>query len=149
MLQTTTLCTALPPAEQARHETAQSVARHATCGPDQIDRRLEELDRELGTERAVEAGAVVVLTGAILGPAPTASRLPGWRSAADMSEERYALKVLRGDFRDVPALTTAEERAEVARFEGEGGRASDPDEQDALDRHDQAAIAEALQAARR
>lgn len=70
-----------------------------------------------------------------LSPSPDSLDSP----AALDAEERCALKALRGDFEGLPALTTPQEREEVDKFEGEGGR----------DRHDRAAVADALDAARR
>ena len=112
-----------------RHQTEESVARLAAAGPDAIDRRLAELDREWDIERTLEANAAYVsLVGSLLGftmdrrffalpvvvagfllqhalqgwcpPVPLFRHL-GFRTAAEIDEERYALKVLRGDFRDV------------------------------------------------
>lgn len=97
-------------------------ARH----PDQIDARLEELDREWDIERAIEANAATLaLTGVALGvtldrrwlvlpalvsgfllqhalqgwcpPVPVLRRM-GFRTATEIDRERYALKALRGDF---------------------------------------------------
>jgi len=135
--------------EQALREAEERVARLASSGLEEIEHRLEELERELQTERAVEASAVVVMTGPAAGDAPAVCCPPGTRTAVELFEERCVLKALRGDFRDVPPLATAEERDEVARFEGEGGRAIDGEEDDPLDQRNRAAIAEALQAARR
>ena len=152
MITETTPGVALPMAEQGNEqpgsETEEWVARLAASGPEQIEHRLEELERELEVGRAVEASAVVVLAGETGVATVAVCSPPGWRSSAEIHEERCVLKALRGDFRDVPPLTTPEERAEVARFEGEGGRVPDPEE-DPLDLRDRAAIAEALQAARR
>lgn len=97
-------------------------ARH----PDQIEARLEELDREWDIERAIEANAATLaLTGVALGvtmdrrwlvlpalvsgfllqhalqgwcpPVPVLRRM-GFRTAAEIDRERFALKALRGDF---------------------------------------------------
>jgi hypothetical protein len=115
--------------ERIRRETEDSVARHAAAGDRAIDRRLAELDREWDIERALEANAATaVLCGLTLGatvsrkfflfpavvagfllqhavsgwcpPVPVLRRL-GFRTAAEIEEERYALKALRGDFRDL------------------------------------------------
>ncbi|MES2813975.1 MAG: hypothetical protein V4720_03675 [Pseudomonadota bacterium] len=94
--------------------------------PDRIDERLTELDREWDIERAIEANAATLaFAGVALGattdrrwlvlPALVAGfllqhALQGWcppvpilrsmgfRTAAEIDRERYALKVLRGDF---------------------------------------------------
>ena len=115
--------------EEIRRRTHEDVARIAAAGPEPIDRRLAELDREWDIERTLEANAATVaLVGLGLGtfvdrrfyllPAAVAGFLlqhavQGWcppmpvfrrlgiRTASEIDEERYALKALRGDFRDV------------------------------------------------
>jgi hypothetical protein len=115
---------------QIRRQTEQSVARCAEAGLDAIDRRLEELDREWDIERTLEANAATaVLAGVALGatvdrkffffPAIVGGFLlqhavQGWcpplplfrwlgvRTQGEIEEERYALKALRGDFREQP-----------------------------------------------
>jgi hypothetical protein len=162
---------------RARHGLEEMVALHAAGDPGAVDRRLEQLDREWGLERTLQAGgAVAVLAGVALGAAvdrrllalPAVAggllllqavggwspqvgllRRLGWRTASEIDEERYALKALRGDFRGLRALTSAADRADVARFEGEGGRVTEPGEGDAHDQRDQAAVTAAFQAAGR
>ncbi len=115
--------------ECIRRRTEENVARYAAAGPEAIDRRLAELDREWDIERTLEANAATVaLVGLGLGtfvdrrfyllPAAVAGFLlqhavQGWcppmpvfrrlgvRTASEIDEERYALKALRGDFRGV------------------------------------------------
>jgi hypothetical protein len=107
-------------------QTERNVAHYA-AHPEAIDGRLAELDREWDIERCLEANASsLCLAGLALGigvdrrllilPALVAGfllqhALQGWcppvplfrhlgfRTAAEIDEERYALKVLRGDFR--------------------------------------------------
>lgn len=115
--------------EAIRRRIEEDVARYAAAGPEAIDRRLEELDREWDIERTLEANAATValiglglgtfvdrrfylLPAAVAGfllqhavqgwcpPLPVFRRL-GFRTASEIDEERYALKALRGDFRDV------------------------------------------------
>lgn len=112
--------------------------------PAEIDRRLIELDQEWDIERTLEANAATLgLVGVMLGatvdrrflilpaavtafllqhalqgwcpPVPVFRRL-GIRTATEIAEERYALKHLRGDFRDasMPADVTAKVRADQA-----------------------------------
>jgi hypothetical protein len=117
--------------EAIRRQTQENVAYFAAAGPDAIGRRLEELDREWDVERILETNAAtVVLVTTLLGatvnrrwflfpaiaggfllqhaiqgwcpPVPVIRRL-GFRTANEIAEERYALKTLRGDFREVPA----------------------------------------------
>ena len=162
---------------EVREEARRRVMSLANGSRDDISRRLDELDREWDIERVLEANAATLtLMGVVLAaatdkrflilpglvsafllqhavqgwcpPVPLFRRL-GFRTSAEIDEERFALKALRGDFRDLCALTPADERAEVARFEGEGGGASGPGEEDVYDRNDRAAVEAALSATRR
>src|SRR5438034_8984939 len=120
--------------QQIRHQTEQNVARYAAAGPEAINRRLAELDREWDIERTLEANAASVsLIGLALGatvdrrffilpglvagfllqhavqgwcPPIMFFRRRGFRTAAEIDQERYALKALRGDFRHLPAFPT-------------------------------------------
>ena len=117
--------------EQIRRQTEENVARYAVAGPDAIGRRLAELDREWDIERTLEANAASIsLIGLALGaavdrrffivpglvagfllqhavqgwcPPVTFFRRRGFRTSSEIDQERYALKALRGDFRNVPA----------------------------------------------
>jgi hypothetical protein len=111
---------------EIRRETDERVRRVVAGGERAIRRRLEELDREWDVERTLEANAATLaLCGISLGafvdrrffalpaavagfllqhavqgwcpPIPVIRRL-GVRTAREIAEERYALKVLRGDF---------------------------------------------------
>ena len=54
--------------EEIRRQTDQNVARYGYAGPEAIDRRLAELDREWDIERTLEANAATVsLLGVVLG----------------------------------------------------------------------------------
>ena len=104
---------------------------YATQPTTAIAQRLEELDREWSIERWIEANASslaltgltlgltvnrkwLLLTGGVLGfllwhavdgwcpPVPILRRL-GIRTRREIDSEKYALKFLRGDFKDVPA----------------------------------------------
>ncbi len=110
--------------------------------PERIDQRLAELDREWDIERALEANAsTFALAGLTLGftvdrrwfalpalvagfllqhavqgwcpPLPVLRRL-GFRTPREIDQERYALKALRGDFRQVE---DAMARLQAARTE--------------------------------
>src|ERR1700754_1330692 len=112
--------------ERIRRKTEQSITRLRHAGPHAIERRLDELDAEWDIERVLEANAataVLIGTGlgasvnrrwfalpAIVGafllqhavqgwcpPLPVFRRM-GFRTAAEIDRERYALKALRGDF---------------------------------------------------
>lgn len=112
--------------EQIREQTAANVARYSAASRWEIERRLQELDDEWDIERTIEANASsLILAGLGLGtfvdrkffllpaavaafllqhalqgwcpPIPILRRL-GFRTQSEIEEERYALKVLRGDF---------------------------------------------------
>jgi len=113
-----------------RKQTEENVARYARAGPAAIERRLQDLDREWDIERVLEANAAsIAFAGVALGalvdrrflvlPALVTGfllqhALQGWcppvplfrhlgvRTAAEIDEERYALKAIRGDFRRMP-----------------------------------------------
>ena len=117
--------------EQIRRETEEHVARCAEAGREAINHRLAELDREWDIERTLEANAATAtLVGLTLGatvyrkwfifpaviagfllqhaiqgwcpPLPVFRRL-GFRTQSEIDYERYALKSLRGDFRNLPS----------------------------------------------
>ena len=112
-----------------RRRTEESVYHYASAGPEAIERRLQELDREWDIERALEANAAgFTLAAVVLGvvesrkwfivpgviaafllqhaiqgwcpPLPLLRRL-GLRTETEINRERCALKALRGDFREV------------------------------------------------
>jgi hypothetical protein len=109
---------------QIRERTAAHVAFYRS--PAAIAKRLAELDREWDTERTIEANAASIMLGglglsvlvdkrflllpaAVAGfllqhatqgwcpPVPVLRRM-GFRTQAEIEEERYALKAMRGDF---------------------------------------------------
>lgn len=114
---------------EIRRQMEERVANYASSGRQAIDRRLAELDEEWDIERLLEANAATLsLVGLALGatvnrkwflfpgviaaflllhavqgwcpPVPVFRRM-GVRTAAEIDEERYALKALRGDFRNI------------------------------------------------
>ena len=117
--------------EQIRRRTEESVRRVAAGGPAAIARRLKELDEEWDTERTLEANAATLVTigsalalavdrrfglvPLVVGGFLLQHALQGWcpplpvfrrygvRTQSEIEQERYALKALRGDFRQVPA----------------------------------------------
>src|SRR5436305_2462560 len=127
--------------EQIRRRTEANIACYASAGPEAIDRRLAELDREWDIERTLEANAASIsLIGLALGaavdrrffllpglvagfllqhavqgwcPPVTFFRRRGFRTASEIDQERYALKALRGDFRNVPATPEGDSGARV------------------------------------
>jgi hypothetical protein len=118
--------------ERIGRQTESNVASFA-ADPLLIDLRLHDLEREWDIERALEANAAtVLLIGLLLGhfmsrrlyalPAMVAlfllqHALQGWcppvslfrrlgiRTQREIDEERYALKLMRGDFRPADAQT--------------------------------------------
>ena len=133
-------CTSRKLNERIFSATQQNVER--LCGTDQetLARRLDELDREWDFERAIQTGASMqVLLGLALGafldrrfyvwsgivagfllmhallgwapPLPILRRL-GFRTEAEIDEERNALRILRGDFKptDNPRQALAQAR---------------------------------------
>jgi hypothetical protein len=115
--------------ERIRRQTDERVANYAAAGSEAINRRLAELDQEWDIERTLEANAATVaLIGLTLGatvnrkwfmfpvvvagfllqhavqgwcpPVPVLRRL-GLRTQSEIGEERFALKLLRGDFRNL------------------------------------------------
>lgn len=118
--------------DEIRRSTNERIARVAAVGPEAIDRRLAELDREWDIERTLEANAATLsavgaglallvdrrfaliplvvggflLQHAVQGwcpPLPVLRRM-GVRTQTEIDHERYALKALRGDFRQLPAV---------------------------------------------
>lgn len=116
--------------DQIRRRTEECIARTAAEGRDAIDQRLAELDQEWDIERTLEANAATaMLIGLTLGatvdrrlfilpafvagfllqhavqgwcpPVPLFRRM-GIRTQPEIDYERYALKALRGDFREIP-----------------------------------------------
>ena len=100
--------------------------RHYAANPDQIDKRLREIEHEWDIERMLEANAATVaFAGVVLGatvdkrflalpalvgafllqhavqgwcpPLPVLRRM-GFRTMREIDTERFALKALRGDF---------------------------------------------------
>ena len=107
-------------------ELERRIRFYATQGRDVISERIEALDREWDVERTLEANAATLsLVGILLGatvsrkwfilpavvggfllnhairgwcpPIPALRRM-GVRTRIEIEQERYALKVLRGDF---------------------------------------------------
>lgn len=134
----------------------QRLACLADAGPHAIEDRLAELDREWTAGRATKAliGILIVVgfgLTALSNPwwliLPAVGgvfllqylysrtswlglmfREMGFRTGSEVDQEKMALRVLRGDFRHLPTVHDIESREDIARLEGEGGIAIDPDE---------------------
>jgi hypothetical protein len=120
--------------ERIRRRTEERLAAAAVAGPRAIRERIEALDREWDVERALEANAASIsLIGLGLGafvdrrffalpalvagfllqhalqgwcpPLPVLRRM-GYRTQTEIEQERYGLKLLRGDFNEVASLDT-------------------------------------------
>jgi hypothetical protein len=122
--------TPAPVNERIRRQIEENVAMFGNAGPEILDRRLQELDREWDIERVLETNAAtVMLLGALFSvtknrawfllsaisagfllqhavqgwcPPVIWFRRLGFRTASEIDYERYALKALRGDFRSLP-----------------------------------------------
>jgi len=122
-------------------EIEDRVREYAKRSRSDITRRIEELDREWDMERLLETNAsAIAFTGLALGlthskkwlivpgivlpflfqhavqgwcpPVPVFRRL-GVRTREEIDRERYALKVLRGDFEQVQSLPRADAALEA------------------------------------
>jgi hypothetical protein len=130
--------------ERIHRQTERNLAHFAGKGRNQINRRLEELDREWDVERVLEANAAsIAFLGLGLGafvdrrlfvlPAIVAGFLlqhavQGWcppipifrrigvRTATEIDSERYALKVIRGDFDELPEKNGELDEREIGRI---------------------------------
>jgi hypothetical protein len=127
----------------------------ADAGPQAITDRLAQLDREWSAGRMTKATiGVLIVAGlglALLSPwwlllpavgglslleylfsrtswLGAAFRGLGFRSGADVDQEKFALRALRGDFKHLPTVHEIESKDDIARLEGEGGIALDPEE---------------------
>ena len=125
--------------ERIRLCTVENIAR-AISSPETIDTRLRELDREWDIERVLELNAsLLTLTGVILGrfvnrkwlylsmgvtgflaqhamqgwcpPLPILRRI-GIRTSQEIEQERYALKMIRGDTTTMPKSVDPRRQAE-------------------------------------
>ena len=123
------------------HEIEERVREYAKRSGSDITRRIEELDREWDMERLLETNAsAIAFTGLALGlthskkwlivpgivlpflfqhavqgwcpPVPLFRRL-GVRTREEIDREKYALKVLRGDFEQVKSLPRADAALEA------------------------------------
>jgi hypothetical protein len=128
----------------------------ADAGPQAITDRLNEIESEWSAGRMTKATlGVIVLAGLALAVTvnvwwlllPAVSGLLllqylfgrmswlgatfrelGFRPGAEIDQEKFALKALRGDFRNLPTVLEIESKDDISRLEGEGGIALDPEE---------------------
>src|SRR5262245_39473445 len=127
----------------------------ADAGPQAITDRLNEIENEWSAGRMakVTIGAVIVVGLGLALFNPWWLLLPavggvfllqylfsrsswlgatfremGFRASSEIDQERFALKALRGDFRNLPSVREIENQDDISRLEGEGGIALDPEE---------------------
>lgn len=143
------------------------IARLAEQGPDAVNRRLSELNREWTVGRWVKAVCGLTL---IAGLALALTVSPWWlllvgvggatlmqylffkrsvmgglltaagvRSGAVIDDERLALRVLRGDFKCLPTIGEIHDRDSISRMVDEGGPAMDDDD-DKMASHEAAVL---------
>lgn len=126
----------------------------ADAGPQALSDRLDQLDREWSAGRMTKAtlGVLIVAGLALTALAnPWWLILPavgglfllqylfsrtswlgatfqemGFRSGAEIDQEKFALRTLRGDFKNLPTVHEIESKEDISRLEGEGGIAVDP-----------------------
>lgn len=125
--------------ERIRLRTVENIAR-AISSPETIVTRLRDLDREWDIERVLELNAsLLAFTGVVLGkfvnrkwlylslgvtgflaqhalqgwcpPLPILRRM-GIRTCQEIEQERYALKMIRGDTTNMPKSVDPRRRAE-------------------------------------
>ncbi len=121
--------------QQIARRTRERIAEYASKTSQEISDRIDQLDHEWDIERALECNAsAIALSGVLLSvtvdkrwlivpgvvsgfllqhalqgwcpPLPILRRL-GFRTAAEIHQERYALKALRGDFQQVTSTDRA------------------------------------------
>ena len=164
----------VPASDFLSQKTEIKVGQTVQASPESIDHRLEQLDHEWDIDRWYEVTiAVIVLTGVVMVPLvnqwwlalPAFGALSllthalfGWsvflflframgvRTSTEIAHERYALKALRGDFKQFAAVISSDERDAISAFESEGGMAYGPSSPDASDPH---IVKEALEAVQR
>ena len=133
----------------------QRLACLADAGPEAIEARLAELDRTWTAGRATQAtiGLLIVVGFALtVAVSPWWLILPalggvfllqylfsstcwlgltfhamGFPTRFEVEQEKTALRVLRGDFRQLPTVLDIEDHEDIARLEGEGGITIEPE----------------------
>jgi len=162
-----------PPGCPRQATLEQRLACLADAGPAALQDRLAVIDREWSAGRMTKATlGVTMLVGfaltALLSPywliLPALGAVfllqylfdrtswlgklfqaIGYRSGAEIDQEKFALRTLRGDFRSLPTFHDIESADDISRLEGEGGIAI---EVEAAKLDPKAAVREVLDAAR-
>lgn len=145
-----------PPIDK-KQQLRERISAIAVDGPAAVDRRLAELNGEWTTGRLVKAASGAMLLAGLLPARRSIGKVGmglmlaagatlaqywicqrswladlfgrcGARSGTEIEDERIALRVLRGDFRDLPTLNHIEDDDAMSRMADEGGPAYDPDD---------------------
>jgi len=132
----------VPTNSEVDQHTIDRVREYASKSASEITKRIGTLDREWDVERVLEANASTLaflglilgltvnsnwfwLTGIVL-PFLFQHAIQGWcpplvvlrrlgvRTRRELDREKYALKVLRGDFNAIPTVADAQTRASQA-----------------------------------
>jgi hypothetical protein len=140
----------------ARDSLEKRLTSLAEAGPEAITDRLDQIDCEWSAGRMTKATiGVLIAVGLVLTVAfnpwwlilPAVGgafllqylfgrvswlgatfRAMGFRAGADIDQEKLALRALRGDFRNLSTVLEIENKDDIARLEGEGGIAVDPED---------------------
>jgi hypothetical protein len=145
-----------PPIDK-KQQLRERISKIAVDGPAAVDRRLDELGCEWTTGRLVKAASGAMLLAGLLPARRSVGKVGlalmlasgatlaqywickrswladvfaqlGVRSGTEIEDERIALRILRGDFRDLPTLHHIEDDDAMSRMADEGGPAYDPDD---------------------
>lgn len=145
-----------PPTDK-KQQLRERISKIAVDGLAAVDRRLDELACEWTTGRLVKAASGLMLFAGLLPARRSVGKVGmglllaagatlvqywicrrswladvfarcGARSGTEIEDERIALRILRGDFRDLPTLSHIEDRDAMSRMADEGGPAYDPDD---------------------
>lgn len=134
----------------------QRLACLADAGVPAINDRLDQLEREWSCGRMTKATVGVLIVVGLLLTATLSVwwlilpaiggvfllqylfmrtawlgatfREMGFRPGADIDQEKFALRTLRGDFRHLPTVLESENKDDIARLEGEGGIVFEPED---------------------
>lgn len=129
--------------EEVDQSIRKSISSYRLKGSEAVSERIRELDKEWSIERTLEVNAATLaLSGTLLGafvnkrwfvlpgivttfllqhgiqgwcPPLPVMRAMGIRSRREIDEERYALKAIRGDFKQVTASSTPTEVLNTVR----------------------------------
>jgi hypothetical protein len=129
--------------QQVDQSIRKSISRYRMKGSDAISERIRELDQEWSIERTLQVNAATLaLAGTLLGafvnkrwlvvpgivttfllqhgtqgwcPPLPVMRAMGIRSRREIDEERYSLKAIRGDYKEVTSSSTPTEVLQTIR----------------------------------